>query len=288
MVSGSELEVLVDGRALLAEAPVWDARDGSLLWVDILRHEIHRFDGADRVVARLPDPVGAAAVRAAGGLVAATGMGVALVDEETGASEWIARVDRGERMNDAKCDPAGRLWAGTMTNDRRPGASALYRLDAERRIATVLGDVTLSNGLGWSPDGGTMYYVDTPQEAVDAFDFDPATGAVAGRRRLVDVRELPGRPDGLTVDAEGAIWVAMARGWAVRRFLPDGTPDAVVDVPAYKVTSCTFGGPGLDELYITTACFGLDERELAAQPHAGAVFRCRPGVAGLPAREYAG
>jgi sugar lactone lactonase YvrE len=282
----TELEVVVDGRALLAEGPIWDARDGSLLWVDILRHEIHRLDGEDRVVARLPDPVGAVAVRSGGGLVAATGMGVALLDG--GATEWIATADRGDRMNEAKCDAAGRLWAGTLTNDHRPGASGLYRLDADRRLAPVLEDVTLSNGIGWSPGGETMYYVDTPTEAVDAFGFDPATGAVSGRRRLVDLRDVPGRPDGLTVDAEGAIWVAMARGWAVRRFLPDGTPDAVVAVPASKVTSCTFGGPALDELYVTTACFGLDERELAAQPHAGAVFRCRPGVTGLPAAEYAG
>ena len=243
----TEPEVAVDGRALLAEGPIWDAR---------------------------------------GGLVAATGMGVALLDGDT--TEWIATVDRGDRMNEAKCDPAGRLWAGTLTNEHVPGASGLYRLAADRLIEPVLEDVTLSNGIGWSPDGGTMYYVDTPTEAVDAFDFDVATGAVSGRRRLVDLRDVPGRPDGLTVDADGAIWVAMARGWAVRRFLPDGKPDAVVDVPACKVTSCTFGGPALDELYVTTACFGLDERELAAQPHAGAVFRCRPGVTGLPAFEYAG
>jgi sugar lactone lactonase YvrE len=281
----TELEVVVDGRALLAEGPIWDARSRSLLWVDILRHEIHRFDGADRVEARLPDPVGAVAVRAAGGLVAATGMRVALLDGA--ATEWIATVDRGDRMNEAKCDPAGRLWAGTLTNEQRRGASGLYRLDGGT-IEPVLEDVTLSNGIGWSPDGRTMYYVDTPTETVDAFDFDPATGAVSGRRRFVDLHDVPGRPDGLTVDADGAVWVAMARGWAVRRFLADGTPDRVLDVPAYKVTSCTFGGDDLGDLYVTTACFGLDERELAAQPHAGAVFRCRPGVTGLPAAEYAG
>ena len=282
----TDLEVVVDGRALLAEGPVWDARDGSLLWVDILRREVHRYDGDDRVVARLADTVGAVAVRSRGGLVAATGMGVALLDGA--ATEWIATVDRGDRMNEAKCDPAGRLWAGTLTNEHRPGASGLYRLDERRRVEPVLEDVTLSNGIGWSPDGCTMYYVDTPTEAVDAFEFDPATGAISGRRPFVDLHDVPGRPDGLTVDAEGAVWVAMARGWAVRRFLPDGSPDTVVDVPAFKVTSCTFGGPALDELYVTTACFGLDERELAAQPHAGAVFRCRPGVTGLPAAEYAG
>jgi sugar lactone lactonase YvrE len=285
----TDLEVVHDGRALLAEGPIWDPRDHSLLWVDILRHEIHRLDAAgDRVVARLRYPVGAVAVRAAGGLVAAAGMGVALVGEETGQAEWIAVLDRGDRMNEAKCDPAGRLWAGTLTNDHRPGASGLYRLDGERRIEAVLEDVTLSNGIGWSPDGETMYYVDTPTEVVDAFDFDPATGAISGRRPLIDLHDVPGRPDGLTVDAEGGIWVAMARGWAVRRFEPGGAPDAVIELPAFKVTSCTFGGPDLGDLYITTACFGLDERELAAQPHAGGVFRCRPGVSGLPANSYAG
>lgn len=284
----TDLDVVVDGRALLAEGPIWDARDGSLLWVDILRHEVHRVAaGHDRLVARLPEPVGAVAVHRAGGLVAAMGMGVVRLDEATGALEPIAAVARGDRMNEAKCDPAGRLWAGTLTNTHEPGGSGLYRL-AAGTIAPVLEDVTLSNGIGWSPDGTTMYYVDTPTETVDAFDFEPTAGAISQRRRFVDLHEVPGRPDGLTVDADGGVWVAMARGWAVRRFLPDGTPDVVLEVPAYKVTSCTFGGDDLGDLYVTTACFGLDERELSAQPHAGAVFRCRPGVTGLPAAEYAG
>jgi sugar lactone lactonase YvrE len=133
-----------------------------------------------------------------------------------------------------------------------------------------------------------MYYVDTPRETVDAFDYDPDTGAATSRRTFADLHDVAGRPDGLTVDEQGGVWVAMARGWAVRRFLPDGTPDVVVDVDAYRVTSCTFGGADLGELYITTASFGQDERELAGQPHAGTVLRCRPGVHGLPAARYAG
>lgn len=286
----SGLEIAVDARAALAEAPIWDAAGGSLLWVDILGGTLHRFDplaGEDRVAAAFDAPMAGAALRAGGGLVCAVGLQIGLLDERSGVLEPLAAVDRGDRLNEVKCDPAGRLWAGTLTDDHRPGASALYRLDADGTLETVLDDVALSNGIGWSPDGATMYYVDTPREIVDAFDFDLATGAVSDRRTFVDLHDVPGRPDGLTVDAEGGVWVAMARGWAVRRFGSDGRVEQVIDVPAYRVTSCTFGGADLADLYITTARFGLDPAALAEQPHAGAVFRCAPGVRGLPAHAFA-
>jgi sugar lactone lactonase YvrE len=287
----SRVEVALDGRAALAEGPIWDARSGTLLWVDILAGELHRFDpdaGADHLVAAFDAPVAGAAVRQGSGLVCAVGMELALLDEADGTLRPIATATAGDRLNEVKCDPGGRLWAGTLTADHRPGASALYRLDGEGRLDTVLDDVALSNGIGWSPDATTMYYVDTPREIVDAFDYDAATGVVSGRRTFVDLHDVPGRPDGLTVDAEGGVWVAMARGWAVRRFGPDGALERVIDVPAFRVTSCTFGGAELTDLYITTARFDLDDAALADQPHAGAIFRCTPGVHGLPAAEYAG
>lgn len=192
------------------------------------------------------------------------------------------------RMNDAKCDPAGRLWGGNMTVERRPGACALYRLDPDGTVTTALGGVTLSNGLGWSPDGRTMYYIDTPLRTVDAFDFDLDTAALTRRRVLVQFEEGVGNPDGMTVDAEGCLWVAMAHGSAVRRYTPSGQLDTVVPLPITKVTSCTFGGSAMDQLFVTTACVGLSEQDLVAQHLAGAVLCCEVGATGLPADRFAG
>lgn len=275
--------------AWLGESPVWDCRTGTLLWVDILRGELHQYDpavGRDQVLTTLDVPLGAVAARRAGGYVLAAGTGFWLVEGDR--VTHLADVDdRGERMNDGKCDPAGRFWAGTMTADRKPGA-ALYRLDADRTVRAVVDAVALSNGLGWSPQGTTMYYVDTPTRRVDAFSYDLETGTVHGRRPFVDLSAERGNPDGLTVDVDGGVWVAMAGGSAVRRYAPDGRPDQVVEVPAEKVTSATFGGPGLRDLYITTSTEGLSEQQRRAQPQAGLVFRARPGHAGLPASGYAG
>lgn len=288
MIVADRPEALTARPALLAESPVWDSESGTLLWVDILRGEVHRLDPreGDRVLATLDVPVGAVAPRAGGGHVVAAGTAFWTLDG--GAAERICDVDdRGERMNDGKCDPAGRFWAGTMTGDRRPGA-VLYCLDGECGLRRVVESVALSNGLGWSPDGTTMYYIDTPTQRIDAFDFDPRTGAIDDRRCFVDVAAVEGNPDGLTVDAEGGVWVAMANGWCVRRYTAYGESDGVVRLPVQKVTSCTFGGPDLADLYITTASAGLSDGELAEQPEAGLVFRCRPGLRGLPAHPYAG
>lgn len=287
--AANRLEVVVDGRALVGESPVWDEATGTLLWVDILRREIHRYSPADDrdTSTRLDCTVGAVVPRRCGGLLVAAGLGVALLDEASGQLDWLARADRGERMNDAGCDPAGRLWAGTLTIAQRPGASALYRLDGTT-LRCVLGDVTLSNGLGWSPDGCTLYYADTPTERIDAFDYDAATGTISGRRVFADLHDVPGRPDGLTIDAEGGVWVAMARGGTVRHLGPGGSLEDVIEIGTPAVTSCGFGGQALRELYVTTACVGLGEAELTEYPVAGALLRIRDiGVAGLPVNGYA-
>ena len=275
-------------RALLAESPVWDASAESLLWVDILRGEVHLLDPetGDTTLATLDMPVGAVAPRAGGGQVLAAATSFWLLDADQ-ARRIHDVSDRGVRMNDGKCDPGGRFWAGTMTADRRPGA-ALYCLDPQREVRQLLDDVALSNGLGWSPDAATMYYVDTPTRRVDAFTFDAATGDLADRRVFVDLSAAEGNPDGLTVDCAGGVWVAMAKGGAVRRYTVASVLDMVVELPVRKVTSCTFGGPDLEDLYITTSAEGLSGEELAAQPQAGLLFRCRPGVTGLPAHLYAG
>lgn len=192
------------------------------------------------------------------------------------------------RMNDAKCDVAGRMWGGTMTVERRPGACALYRLDPDGTVSSMLGDVTLSNGLGWSPDGRTMYYIDTPLRSIAAFDFDVNAGTITRRRHLVQIEGGAGNPDGMTVDAEGCVWVAMAHGSGIRRYTPSGRLDRMVSLPVRKVTSCSFGGARLDQLFVTTACVGLSEQELAAEPLAGAVLCCEVGAMGLPVDRFAG
>jgi sugar lactone lactonase YvrE len=193
-----------------------------------------------------------------------------------------------QRMNDGKCDPAGRFWAGTMALDKRRGAGALYRLDADGRVHRMLDEVSISNGLDWSNDGRLMYYVDTPTRSVDVFDFDVATGAIANRRSLARVEPDEGWPDGLTLDADGYIWVALWCGAAVRRYAPDGTLDRVVAVPTTYPTSCAFGGSDLGDLYITTAATALTPDERLREPLAGGLFRCRPGVHGRPAHRFGG
>lgn len=297
---------MVHRQALVAESPVWDGRSGMLLWVDVLRGEVHRTDvghGSDEVTA-VGTAVGAVALRQGDGLVAAAGDGFCLLPGDDGAPiDWLWRIGYGPappappvtapnalvlRMNDAKCDPAGRLWGGSMTVDRRPGACGLYRLEAGGVVTTALDGVTVSNGLGFSPDGRTMYYIDTPRRTIDAFDFDVASGAIHGRRSFVVLEDGVGNPDGMTVDSSGALWVALAHGSAIRRYTPAGRLDTVVPMPVAKVTSCTFGGGDLRTLFVTSACVGLSERELVDQPLAGAVLAVETGIAGLPADRFAG
>ena len=308
--------VPVTPPAQLAESPVWDATSQTLLWVDILAGEVHRLDpatGRDTAV-RVGVPVGAVAPRRGGGLVIAAALGFATLDEPAGPRDgprdgtvddivdrtvdWLWAGARGDRMNDGKCDPAGRFLAGTLTYARDPGACALYRLDPARTgdggaagpaVTVLLDGVTVSNGLGWSPAGDLMYFADTPLERVDVLDYDPGTGEAGGRRPFVDLHDVPGRPDGLTVDGEGAVWIAMSRGGAVRRYTPDGRLDRVIEFPVRLVTSVSFGGADLGDLYVTTSRENLTDADLAGQPLAGSVFVIPgTGVHGLPASSYAG
>jgi sugar lactone lactonase YvrE len=283
-----QAELLLDARAELAEGPCWLADRERLLWVDIMAGHVHLLDpatGDDRAV-EVGQPVGAAVPADDGRVALAVRDGFALLDLDSGRVETIAGVERdlgGNRMNEGKCDSAGRFWAGTMALDIRRGAGALYRLDAGRRVERMVDGVSISNGLGWSLDDRRMYYIDTLEDRIDVFDFDLATGAIANRRPFA-VIEGDGHPDGMTVDAEGCLWVAMWGGGRVVRFLPDGTEAGGVEVPVSQTSSCCFGGPDLRDLYITTAWQHLaSERR---EPHAGSLFRCRPGVAGQAACAY--
>lgn len=293
MTSYPSVEMVADVGAVLAEGPVWDADVGLLYWVDIPARAIHRLvpSTSAHEVTAVDRKVGAVALRSSAGLVLAWEDGFATTDGWGGAARVVAPIDHGPvqaRFNDGKCDPAGRFWAGSMALDERPGVGALYRLDPDGSVTKALTGVSISNGLAWSADGRTMYYIDTPTRAVDAFDYNVETGAISRRRRLADVRVQGGGPDGMTIDTDGCLWVALWGGGAVHRYTPNGRLDRVVPIPVARVTSCVFGGAALDELYITTARHNALEPIPAAEPYAGAIFVCRPGVTGRPADRFAG
>jgi sugar lactone lactonase YvrE len=278
-------ELALDIKADLGEGPVWDDRTKHLVWVNIMAGQLNFFDplsGSNRAV-EAGTPVGAAALCESGALLLAVQDGFAILDPASGAITPFAGFPDASpdvRMNDGKCDPQGRFWAGTMAFDMHPAGGALYRLDPDSSVATILPAVTISNGIDWSLDGRTMFYVDTPTLRVDCFDFDPASGAISNRRPIVEIGQPGAYPDGLTLDAEGNLWLALWGGWGVRCYSPQGDCIATVDVPASQTSSCAFGGANLDELYITTARTGLSGDDLAKQPHAGSLFRVRPGVKG--------
>ncbi len=290
MEIGNGPEVVIRPGARLGEGPLWDARSGRLSWIDVLSRQILLTDiatGQTQVI-QVPSHVGAIAPRAAGGFVAALQDGFWVVgDGPTRRITAVAEAGPGLRFNDGKCDPAGRFWAGTMAYDETPGAGALYRLDPDGQASQMLDGVTISNGLAWSLDGETMYYIDTPTGRIDAFSFSPRTGEIRDRRSVVSIPAELGLPDGLTIDAEGGLWVALWGGGAVHRYF-DGRLDQVVSLPVSQPTSCAFGGENLDELYVTSAREGLSLEQRQAQPLAGAVFGVRPGVRGLPAAVFAG
>lgn len=276
-------DIAVDAHAQLGEGPVWDDRAGLLYWLDIRGARLHLHDpagAADRTV-ELGVQAGALVLTEAGGLLLAVPDGFAELDPAGGKLRQVAEVRHpgpAARFNDGKCDPAGRFWAGTMAYDETPGAAFLHRLDPDFSVHQVLSGITVSNGLGWSPDGRTFYYADSPTGRIDAFDFEPAGGELSGRRRLVEIPEGAGLPDGLTVDAEGCLWVALWDGWAVHRYTPDGRLDRTIAFPVARPTCPTFGGPQLDVLYVTSASVGATDDP--AQPHAGALFALDPGVRG--------
>ena len=283
-----QAELVLDARAELGEGPLWDSRTGELLWVDIMAGLVHRFEPNSTVdrVFDVGQPVGAVVLRASGGYAFALRDGFAVGDGD--AITVVVPIESGRpdmRMNDGACDSRGRFWAGTMHLEYEPGAGALFCLDGAGTADTVVTGVTISNGIAWSPDDTTMYYVDTTTRGIDAFDYDAETGAIAGRRLLMTIERDAGFPDGLIVDSEGCIWVALWDGWGVRRYAPDGAHLGTVDVPAARVTKAAFGGPDLGDLYITTAA--ADEPD-DAQPYAGGLFRARPGAHGLAAHAYAG
>jgi sugar lactone lactonase YvrE len=285
-----DIDVVLHTHAEIGESPVWDHRSNELCLVDIAGRTIHIYRPADDRHHRfgLPDLVTSLSLRDRGGLVLSLRKTLAFYDPLTGDLEELEdpEPDRpGNRFNDAQCDPQGRLWAGTMsTEDWRAPTGAVYRLDSDRRITRMIDDVACSNGTGWSPDGSTMYHTQSFRYAIDTYDFDPETGAIANRRPFVTLpSDGGGFPDGLTVDEEGFVWSAQPVYGRIVRYDPDGGIDRIVSLPVSRGTSCTFGGPDLDTLFITSATETLTPAEIADEPLAGSVFACSPGVRGIPA-----
>lgn len=278
-------EQVTDPIARHGECPMWAPAWGGLRWVDLAAGNVLALDASgtvrQRTVGRL-----AAAIRpyGDGGMVVARARDIALVaswDAEPVSLGELWRDD-GVRFNDGGCDPDGNFWIGSMAVDHSGGRGAMYRLGPDGRAQRRFDGLGVSNGLDWTADGATAYYTDSLTGRVDRFDYDTERGLHA-RRPFVSVPEQLGIPDGLAVDADGHVWVALWNGGAVHRYTPDGRLDDVLRLPVRQVTACTFGGAGLDELYITTKPPGDGPPD---HPAAGALFRARVGVRGQPVRPY--
>ncbi len=286
-------ELVLDAKAALGEGPLWSAKDRCLYWVDIDAGHVHLFDpvsAADRTI-RVGQAVGTVVPRRRGGVMLALRHGFASLDLQTERVEMLVdpQPDEGTRFNDGKCDPAGRFWAGTLDPTDAPRRGALYRLDADLSVHTMIPRVTIANGIAWSLDARTLYFIDTPTLRVTAFDYDNHSGNIANPRTVVEIPEEDGWPDGMAIDAAGNLWIGMWEGYQVGCWNPrTGRKLASIRVPAKRVTACAFGGENLDELYITTARMELSDEELEEHPHSGGIFRVKPGVRGIRAFEFAG
>lgn len=283
-----KVELLHDTQAELGEGPMWDSRTQTLYWVDILSHRVH---ANANVLVEVDEFVTCVVPRAGGGLVVTKRLGFASL-ELNPVRETILSAPADEpatnRFNDGKCDPRGRLLAGTMNLNEKDPTGSLYSFDG-KTITKLLGNATISNGMTWSPDGKTFYYIDTPTREVMAYDYDLDTGGIANARVAVYVPESLGWPDGMTSDLQGNVWIAMWGGAQITKWNPvTGRLLELIPVPVIQPSSCVFGGKSMNELFITSARKDLDETTLKRYPLSGGVFRLETDVEGMPAFEFAG
>ncbi|PSN19494.1 gluconolaconase [filamentous cyanobacterium CCP5] len=284
---------ILNSRARLGEGPVWDARIQGLYWVDIYNRRVHRFDpasGADKVW-DLDTVVSGISLVAEdpSKLIVAQRHGLGVLDLATGTAEPLVAIEADRphtRLNDLKCDPQGRLWVGTMHNHEQPEAH-LYRYD-KGSLEIMETGLSISNGLGWSPDGQLFYLTDSPRQIIYAYSFDLERGDIGDRRPFIDLTPETFYPDGLSVDSEGCLWSAMWNGGCLIRFDPDGQEMTRMALPLPLVTSCAFGGADLTELFITTASVGLSQLEIQTSVCSGDLFWLKTQVRGLPATPYGG
>jgi len=288
------VECVVDSRNVTGESPVWSAGEAALYWVDIPDGRIFRWHPAtgERRTWKLPSAVGSIGLVARGGLVAAMRTGFHLFDLETEALTFLCHPEADvptNRLNDGKVAPDGRFWAGTM--DERPEkqpVGALYRLDSDHRCTRMAGDVKVSNGLAWSPDGCTMYHSDSRGTAIFRYAYDPETGAIGPREVFVSMLPEWGRPDGGATDEEGCYWSCGVSAGRLNRFSPAGDLIEYVELPVTHPTMPCFGGPDGSTLFVTSLRENLSAEDLARTPQAGGVFMLQPGVAGAPGALYKG
>jgi sugar lactone lactonase YvrE len=272
------LEVTVKYPCTLGEGSLWDSKRNAICWVDILKCEIHEFKLSESVHRIYPvnEMVGTIALCNNGDFIAALKNGIARVNRIDGSIRTLVHPEShlpNNRYNDGKCDPAGRLWVGSISLTEEQGAASLYMINPDLSVSKKIPNVTISNGLAWTSDYKTFYYIDTPTLTVVAYDFDLTTGNITNKRIVINVPKEEGFPDGMTIDTEGMLWIAHWEGWQAARWNPfTGRKIASISVPVARVSSCTFGGKNLDDLYITTARVGLTQAQVEEQPLAGSLF----------------
>ncbi|WPP52988.1 SMP-30/gluconolactonase/LRE family protein [Catalinimonas niigatensis] len=287
-----EVKRILDTKALLGEGPIWNYETQQLYWVDIEKRQLHLytpevnedtfFDTGERIGTVVP-------IESGGALVALEN-GIHSMDLTDGSLTLITNpLEDSIRFNDGKCDPVGRFWVGSMHLKGEKNAASLYMMDDQQQITQKLDSVTVSNGIIWSLDNKTMYYIDTPTRQVRAFDYDISTGELSSPSVVITVPQENGAPDGMTIDEEGMLWIGHWGGSMVGRYNPEtGELMQKIEVPALNVTACAFGGENLDKLYITTASIGMSEEQQQEYPQAGGLFVVEPGVKGVPADFYRG
>jgi sugar lactone lactonase YvrE len=286
-------ELVLDHKCLLGEGALWDHHTNAICWVDILNGQIHEYSTSTNGhrIHSLNEMVGTIALCNNGDFLAAIKSGVVIVNREGLITKRLVHPEAhlpGNRYNDGKCDPGGRLWVGSIALDESEGAANLYRINPDLSTSTVITNVTISNGMAWSGDQRTFYYIDTPTLTVSAFDYDLSRGQITNGRTAIEIPRSEGWPDGMTIDEEGMLWIAHWDGWQVARWNPNtGKKLLSIRLPAAHVSCCTFGGQNFGDLYITTARKGLTPAQLQEQPLAGSLFVVRDcGYNGRPTFEF--
>jgi sugar lactone lactonase YvrE len=286
-------EVVVPHTCLLGEGPVWDAMCKTICWVDILNGRIHEFSPEQNKhkTISVHQMIGSLAVCTNRNFIAALQDGFAFIDRVSGEVRMIADPEShlpSNRFNEGKCDPAGMFWAGTMSLSDEPNRGSVYAINNDLIPKKKIEGVSISNGMAWSLDHQTFYYIDTPALEVVAFEYDKINGNISNKKTSITIDEKDGYPDGMTIDSEGMLWIAHWDGWQVTRWNPaNGKKLYSIKLPVAKVTSCTFGGENLEDLFISSAKVGITEDELNEQPLAGSLFvihNC--GFKGMPAFEF--
>lgn len=295
MVKTAELQidVVVEHKCELGEGPLWDVKRKAICWIDILKGEIHQYSPEQKTheIIQVHQMIGSIALCTNGDFIAALQNGFGFVDRISGKVTMIADPEShlsNNRFNEGKCDPAGRFWAGTMSLSEDSLAGSVYVVESNLSVTKKIEGVTISNGMAWSKDYQTLYYIDTPTFEAAAYEYDKSTGNISNKRIIIKIPKEDGSPDGMTIDSEGMLWIAHWDGWQIARWNPTtGEKLYQIKMPVARVTSCTFGGENLGDLFITTARKSLTEDELQKQPLAGSLFVIKNiGFKGMPAFEF--